>query len=162
MTLHQCGRRLYIVFCDGQPYKGMTVELLQKGVCSHVWQSIPTAKTRGSLRGTMADATANVSVSSVYKYIRIFLNTTEMQVMYDIWNICVCYNMYIYIYIYIYIYLYTPTSSVHDYALFAKCVTAIKSLDTMRMSHKQVPVAVDTRRNAYASYVRNLKYICMF
>ena len=25
--------RQYIVFCDGQPYKGMTVELLKKGVC---------------------------------------------------------------------------------------------------------------------------------
>ena len=46
-----------------------------------------------------------------------------------------------------YIYLYTPTSSVHDYALFAKCVTAIKSLDTMRMSHKQVPVAAGLHRS---------------
>ena len=34
------------------------------------------------------------------------------------------------------------------YALFVLCVTAIKSSDTVMMSHEQVPVAVDTRRNA--------------
>ena len=34
------------------------------------------------------------------------------------------------------------------YALFVLCVTAIKSSDTVMMSHEQVLVAVDTRRNA--------------
>ena len=65
--------------------------------------------------------------------------------------------MYIYIYIYLFIHLHLVCT---HYAVFVMCVTAIKSSDTMRVSHEQVPVAAAQISNLharYVSYVRNLK-----